>query len=575
MNARTDTRRTLAVLSVDCVSSEIVVRTNEEFGFSAVASAIDQFVRPQIKQNGGTVFAETGDGLLAVFPTATKAIDAAIAFQASISRLVPNPELNGRAIAFRVGIDLGEVTIVGESYFGIPIIGAVRLQEVSTSGSICISEFVFLQIRSQPRFVSSSREVVLKGNKKQVVYFVAASKHEHRSKEPATVANDPVSALALLLLIDRFYAGPWGRSLLREFRAYRPGTHLDPSNVDIASITVSDWVIQALRLVPGWDPTFEEKGLRRYVRRRMTESDGIFIYGMESEGRLPPRSSRIRHIRHSAVVARQLIEEGNQQEAAKLVRFILRNRLVDGGWNKPKEANGNSSDPLTTAYVLHMLWDWSKLTFPDEYAMHGLGKEVDDAIGAGSAFLNSALDQKNGVWRLGGSDSFALRTTAEVLYQVPELRRSHPDTFDAASFTLEAAWRRCGRVLPAHLGGSTLDLCASALYVSVSCRESNALSLTAETFVSNCLEPLSADEPSSAAGWSQALVALKAIGGIHERAYCDLETLREMSNRFLTRWKLEGDGRAFEELPQFTKWFLPVLQGVTMSVDVTVEEHLR
>ena len=101
--------------------------------------------------HGGRVIDDSGDSLLAEFPTVTGAVRAAIEIQRRLG--ARNAALPAdRRIEFRVGIDLGDVVAEGSRIYGDCVNVAARVQELATPGGICLAGSAFDHIdASLPR----------------------------------------------------------------------------------------------------------------------------------------------------------------------------------------------------------------------------------------------------------------------------------------------------------------------------------------------------------------------------------------------------------------------------------------
>ena len=90
----------------------------------------------------------TGDGLLAEFPSAVEAVRAAIQFQTRVDELTIG-DAEDRRIAFRVGINIGDVIVEPHDIFGDGVNIAARLESIAEPGGICISSSAYDQVRGK------------------------------------------------------------------------------------------------------------------------------------------------------------------------------------------------------------------------------------------------------------------------------------------------------------------------------------------------------------------------------------------------------------------------------------------
>ena len=90
----------------------------------------------------------TGDGFLAEFPSAVEAVRAAVQFQTRIHELTVG-DAEDRRIAFRVGINIGDVIVEPHDIFGDGVNIAARLESIAEPGGICISSSAYDHVRGK------------------------------------------------------------------------------------------------------------------------------------------------------------------------------------------------------------------------------------------------------------------------------------------------------------------------------------------------------------------------------------------------------------------------------------------
>jgi adenylate cyclase len=138
-------RQLSAILFADVHGYARLMSTAEEQTYERVTRSI-RLIKSLIGDYGGNVVQTSGDGVLALFESASQALRFALAIQREFRNdAVWNPD--GEAIAFRIGINLGEV-IVGEgNVHGHSVNVAARIQALAQPGGICISEGVRRAVR--------------------------------------------------------------------------------------------------------------------------------------------------------------------------------------------------------------------------------------------------------------------------------------------------------------------------------------------------------------------------------------------------------------------------------------------
>lgn len=98
-------------------------------------------LRDAIGERGGEVIKSTGDGVQAVFHSATDALAAAVSIQQRIGRYSQRPDAIA-PLELRIGISVGDVVHQDDDIHGTPVVEAVRLQAAAGAGRIVCSDVV-------------------------------------------------------------------------------------------------------------------------------------------------------------------------------------------------------------------------------------------------------------------------------------------------------------------------------------------------------------------------------------------------------------------------------------------------
>ena len=141
-------RRLSAILAADVADYSRLMHNDEEATHSKVTTLLTDAVAPTIAEHGGRIVKNTGDGLLAEFPSAVEAVRAAVQFQRRIRELAID-EAGKNRIALRVGINIGDVIVEPHDIFGDGVNIAARLESIAEPDSICISSSVYDQVRGK------------------------------------------------------------------------------------------------------------------------------------------------------------------------------------------------------------------------------------------------------------------------------------------------------------------------------------------------------------------------------------------------------------------------------------------
>jgi adenylate cyclase len=141
-------RRLTAILAADVAGYSRLMGADEEGTHERLKAHLRDLVDPKIKEHRGRVVKNTGDGLLAEFPSVVNAVRCAVEIQRGMLDCEPDvPE--DRRIRFRIGVNLGDVIVEEHDIFGDGVNVAARLEGLAAPGSICVSRVVRDQIRDK------------------------------------------------------------------------------------------------------------------------------------------------------------------------------------------------------------------------------------------------------------------------------------------------------------------------------------------------------------------------------------------------------------------------------------------
>jgi TolB-like protein/class 3 adenylate cyclase/Flp pilus assembly protein TadD len=141
-------RRLSAILAADVAGYSRLMHADEEATHARLTMLLREAVEPTIAQHGGRVVKNTGDGLLAEFRSAVEAVRAATQFQERVRDLTIG-DTDDKRLAFRVGINIGDVIVEPHDIFGDGVNIAARLESISEPGGICISSSAYDQVRGK------------------------------------------------------------------------------------------------------------------------------------------------------------------------------------------------------------------------------------------------------------------------------------------------------------------------------------------------------------------------------------------------------------------------------------------
>lgn len=138
-------RRLAAVLVADVAGYSRLMGADEVGTLEALKAIRREIVDPAIAEHKGRIVKTTGDGLLVEFASAVDAVTCAMAVQEKMA---------GREgqIAFRIGINIGDIIRDENDIFGDGVNVAARVENECAPGGVCLSGSAFEQVRGKTKF---------------------------------------------------------------------------------------------------------------------------------------------------------------------------------------------------------------------------------------------------------------------------------------------------------------------------------------------------------------------------------------------------------------------------------------
>jgi adenylate cyclase len=192
-------RRLSAIMFTDMVGSTAAAQTNEA---NALKLRDEQaaLVRPLFAAHQGREIKSMGDGFLAEFDSALRAVQCALDIQQRLHERNSQPGV--ASIQLRIGVHLGDVEQKETDIFGDAVNIASRIEPLAPPGGVCISGEVYSQVRNKvPNKLERLPPTPLKGLQVAIdVYRVvlpwAAGDAATRSSESAGIAILPFSNIS-------------------------------------------------------------------------------------------------------------------------------------------------------------------------------------------------------------------------------------------------------------------------------------------------------------------------------------------------------------------------------------------
>ena len=140
-------RRLAAILAADMVGYSRLVDDDEE-GTLRALGACRRIIDGLVDDHHGRVFGSAGDSVVAEFASPVEAVRCATAIQDAIG--MANAALpEDRRMAYRIGVNLGDVVVDGDNLLGDGVNIAARLEGLADPGGVWISADIYRQVKGK------------------------------------------------------------------------------------------------------------------------------------------------------------------------------------------------------------------------------------------------------------------------------------------------------------------------------------------------------------------------------------------------------------------------------------------
>src|SRR5208337_71742 len=161
----------LAIVFADVVGSTKLYELLGDLRAREMVGICIDVMRAATEQNHGTVIKTMGDEIMATFPTADDALNAAAQMQKQIV-LHPALKVDEQTVAIRIGCNFGPVVLENRDIFGSAVHTANRMTSQAKAGQIITTASLVEQLSGEWR--ASVRQIdiaTLKGRSSEVALF--------------------------------------------------------------------------------------------------------------------------------------------------------------------------------------------------------------------------------------------------------------------------------------------------------------------------------------------------------------------------------------------------------------------
>ena len=141
-------RRLAAILAADVAGYSRLMAADESGTLALLRRLRREVIEPKVAHFQGHIVGSAGDSLLIEFASAVNAVQCAVEAQEALAgRNADLPE--ARRMAFRMGVNLGDVIAGDSTIYGDGVNIAARLEKLAEPGGVCIARNIYDQVRGK------------------------------------------------------------------------------------------------------------------------------------------------------------------------------------------------------------------------------------------------------------------------------------------------------------------------------------------------------------------------------------------------------------------------------------------
>ena len=144
-------RRLAAILAADLVGYSRLMAADKSGTHARLKALRKDFLEPKTAEHHGRVVKLMGDGALIEFASVVDAVECAAALQNGVTERQAGLPADQR-IAFRIGINIGDIIIEDGDIYGGGVNIAARLEGLAEPGGVCVARNVYNQVKGKVAF---------------------------------------------------------------------------------------------------------------------------------------------------------------------------------------------------------------------------------------------------------------------------------------------------------------------------------------------------------------------------------------------------------------------------------------
>ena len=157
------TSRTVTILLTDMKDYTARAQESSRDDGVALLRRHRDIVQPIVQQRAGRIVKSTGDGLIAVFDSATDSLLAGMQIQRAVALNNEQSFTEQTKFLLRIAVSTGEVTLTDDDVLGQPVNLASRVQQFAQPGEVCFTESTYHAMNRKEVTAQAMEPVEVKG----------------------------------------------------------------------------------------------------------------------------------------------------------------------------------------------------------------------------------------------------------------------------------------------------------------------------------------------------------------------------------------------------------------------------
>jgi TolB-like protein/class 3 adenylate cyclase len=321
-------RRLAAILAADVVGYSRLMAADEQGTHTRLKLLRKDVVEPTIAEYHGRIVKLMGDGILVEFASVVDAVECAAAIQKGIAERQGEVPVDQR-VAFRMGINIGDIIIEDGDIYGGGVNIATRLESLAEPGGICVSQTVYNHVQDKVEFgFEQAGEHRFKNIPEPVVVYrvviapgpIAKTFGLRRAGTPKGLWAALATAAVVLLAAGGIavWVQPWRSAVEVEATSYQTEPRELPAEPSIA-------VLPFENLSGDQEQTYFADGISNDIITDLSKFSILFVIAADSSFRYRDREVKAQDVARDLGV--RYLLEGSVQRADDTLRINV--NLVD------------------------------------------------------------------------------------------------------------------------------------------------------------------------------------------------------------------------------------------------------